>query len=164
MKDHLHFSVTAKEATTFPATLCSFLGAGAIIQSRGTIVGLTTAATIWVVAAIGLCVGMGHIWTGLIASIWVILVLVLIGFAETLFLGKTMIFHCDLVVEGIRGGVRKLIREALEENNLTLENFDQSNDGKVSTLRIKYRGRIEGNKTFVLGLWTTPGVLEVKQK
>lgn len=37
-----------------------FLGAGAIIQGRGSIMGLTTAATIWVVSAIGLAVGIGY--------------------------------------------------------------------------------------------------------
>ncbi len=36
-----------------------FLGAGAIIQSRGNVKGLTTAATIWVVAAIGTTIGAG---------------------------------------------------------------------------------------------------------
>jgi putative Mg2+ transporter-C (MgtC) family protein len=34
-----------------------FLGAGTILQARGNIIGLTTAATIWVVAAIGMAVG-----------------------------------------------------------------------------------------------------------
>jgi len=37
-----------------------FIGAGTIIQARGSIVGMTTAATIWVVAAIGLAVGVGY--------------------------------------------------------------------------------------------------------
>ena len=36
-----------------------FLGAGAIIQSRGEVQGLTTAASVWVVAAIGICCGLG---------------------------------------------------------------------------------------------------------
>jgi putative Mg2+ transporter-C (MgtC) family protein len=36
-----------------------FLGAGTIIQSRGSVHGLTTAAVIWVAAAIGLCAGIG---------------------------------------------------------------------------------------------------------
>jgi putative Mg2+ transporter-C (MgtC) family protein len=36
-----------------------FLGAGTIIQSGGSVSGLTTAATLWVVAAIGLAVGIG---------------------------------------------------------------------------------------------------------
>jgi putative Mg2+ transporter-C (MgtC) family protein len=36
-----------------------FLGAGTIIQARGAIHGLTTAAVIWVAAGIGLCIGIG---------------------------------------------------------------------------------------------------------
>ena len=36
-----------------------FLGAGSIIQARGSVTGLTTAATLWVVAAIGMAVGFG---------------------------------------------------------------------------------------------------------
>ena len=36
-----------------------FLGAGTILQARGAVIGLTTAATIWTVAAIGLTVGAG---------------------------------------------------------------------------------------------------------
>lgn len=36
-----------------------FIGAGTIIQSRGKVMGLTTAATLWVVAAIGMAVGAG---------------------------------------------------------------------------------------------------------
>ena len=37
-----------------------FIGAGTIMQARGAVIGLTTAATIWVVAAIGMTVGAGH--------------------------------------------------------------------------------------------------------
>jgi putative Mg2+ transporter-C (MgtC) family protein len=36
-----------------------FLGAGTIIQSRGTVTGLSTAASLWAVAGIGLATGMG---------------------------------------------------------------------------------------------------------
>ena len=37
-----------------------FLGAGTILHARGAVVGLTSAATIWVVAAIGVALGAGH--------------------------------------------------------------------------------------------------------
>ncbi|MEX0599678.1 MAG: MgtC/SapB family protein [Rhodothermales bacterium] len=37
-----------------------FLGAGTIIQARGSVHGLTTAAVIWVSAGIGMCAGMGY--------------------------------------------------------------------------------------------------------
>jgi putative Mg2+ transporter-C (MgtC) family protein len=40
-----------------------FLGAGAIIRNRGNVQGLTTAAALWVTAAIGLAVGLGY-WAG----------------------------------------------------------------------------------------------------
>ena len=51
---------TVGDPTRIAAQIVSgigFLGAGTILQSRGSIVGLTTAATIWVVAAIGMAVG-----------------------------------------------------------------------------------------------------------
>jgi putative Mg2+ transporter-C (MgtC) family protein len=53
-----------------------FLGAGAIIQSRGNVTGLTTAATMWVVAAIGMTVGAGAIVEAVGATILVLMVLI----------------------------------------------------------------------------------------
>lgn len=37
-----------------------FLGAGAIIQDRGRVLGMTTAATIWLVSALGIGIGVGE--------------------------------------------------------------------------------------------------------
>lgn len=37
-----------------------FLGAGTILHARGTVIGLTSAATIWMVTALGLTVGAGN--------------------------------------------------------------------------------------------------------
>ncbi len=55
-----------------------FLGAGAIIQSRGEVHGLTTAASIWVVAAVGMAVGFGlHILAGATAVVTVIVLYLL---------------------------------------------------------------------------------------
>jgi len=52
-----------------------FLGAGAIIREREGIKGLTTAASLWVVAGIGLAVGVGFYIAGIITTIlaWVVL-------------------------------------------------------------------------------------------
>ena len=38
----------------------SFIGAGSIIALRGDVKGLTTAASLWVIAAIGLIIGLGN--------------------------------------------------------------------------------------------------------
>jgi putative Mg2+ transporter-C (MgtC) family protein len=45
-----------------------FLGAGAIIRQGVSVRGLTTAATLWVVAAIGLTVGAGYYWPAVITT------------------------------------------------------------------------------------------------
>ena len=60
-----------------------FIGAGTIMQARGTITGLTSAATIWVVAAIGLTIGAGFFVEGLGATSVVMIVLAGLGKLET---------------------------------------------------------------------------------
>ena len=52
------------------------LGAGAIIQMKGSVRGLTTAAGIWMVAAIGMCVGVGLYVISIVATLLILLVLV----------------------------------------------------------------------------------------
>lgn len=56
-----------------------FLGAGAIIQAGGAVTGLTTAATIWVVASIGLIAGAGFPVVAICAAVLVLLTLVVLG-------------------------------------------------------------------------------------
>jgi len=55
-----------------------FLGAGAIIQDRGGVHGLTTAATIWLVASIGMACGAGFYALAAISTL--IAMAVLLGF------------------------------------------------------------------------------------
>ncbi|MBO5115474.1 MAG: MgtC/SapB family protein, partial [Peptococcaceae bacterium] len=52
-----------------------FLGAGAIIQDKGKVRGLTTAASLWVVAAIGLAVGAGMYLTAISTTFFLFLIL-----------------------------------------------------------------------------------------
>lgn len=53
-----------------------FLGAGAIIQMKGSVRGLTTAAGIWMTACIGLAVGAGMYLISIIATLLIIFILV----------------------------------------------------------------------------------------
>lgn len=52
-----------------------FLGAGAIIQMKGSVRGLTTAAGIWMIAAIGLAVGVGMYVIACIATLFILFIL-----------------------------------------------------------------------------------------
>lgn len=59
-----------------------FIGAGTILHARGAVVGLTSAATIWVVAAIGVALGAGYYAESLGTTLLVILVLQGLGRVE----------------------------------------------------------------------------------
>ncbi|MBL8022524.1 MAG: MgtC/SapB family protein [Leptospirales bacterium] len=52
-----------------------FLGAGAILRNRGVVTGLTTAASIWCVSAIGLCAGAGMFKLSIFATIGIVFTL-----------------------------------------------------------------------------------------
>jgi putative Mg2+ transporter-C (MgtC) family protein len=59
-----------------------FLGAGTIMQAKGTITGLTSAATIWVVCAIGITIGAGAYFEAAGAGLLVMIVLYGLGNIE----------------------------------------------------------------------------------
>lgn len=54
-----------------------FLGAGAIIRSGGSVTGLTTAATIWVAAGLGMLAGVGAYSLALVSVVFTLIALVL---------------------------------------------------------------------------------------
>lgn len=140
-----------------------FLGGGAIIQSRGNIVGLTTAATIWVVAAIGICIGLGFLDVAILATFMVILVLVAITIIESRFLGRSLMFSYEVVVEEEQENAGHVIRDNLEKNNLVLEDLSFTAKNKTNRIKIRYRGDKDDNNRFVIELLGVPGVRDVKK-
>lgn len=62
-----------------------FLGGGVILTREGLIVGVTSAAVIWVLAAIGSLVGLGHITAAMVLSLVTVGILIGVELLETLF-------------------------------------------------------------------------------
>jgi uncharacterized membrane protein YhiD involved in acid resistance len=105
-----------------------FLGAGAILHAHGAVVGLTTAATIWVVAAVGAAIGAGAYVEGVGTSILMILVLVgLRPFERRLLLRRRKVnatlrvnrdLRFDVVEDILRGaGLHIHARRTFEHEN-----------------------------------------------
>lgn len=63
-----------------------FLGAGAILRQGDDVHGLTTAASIWVAAALGMAVGFGFYGIAIFATLVVVVMLVLIRPIEERFI------------------------------------------------------------------------------
>ena len=97
-----------------------FIGAGTILHARGAIVGLTSAATIWVVAAIGVALGSGYYLDGIATTLVVLVVLAGLGRVEKLVqrqsLRSTISIHArpgPTVLEDLEGLVRRAGLEIL---------------------------------------------------
>lgn len=134
-----------------------FLGAGAIIQARGAIHGLTTAAAVWVAAGIGLCVGIGFPLLGIGITLLVLLVLVALdpistwlnrhGDEETL---RLVLSNDTLVLQRVRAILKS---NAIPEDRMTL----RSRTPDHLKLSVSYRSR-EGKHRLLEELSTVGGV------
>src|SRR4051812_18165246 len=76
---------TADRIAAQIVTGIGFLGAGAILRSGGSVHGMTTAATIWVNAAIGMAVGAGELMVASLATAVALVVLAVLGPIEAYF-------------------------------------------------------------------------------
>lgn len=69
------FPATAEKLIAGVVTGVGFLGAGMILKEGRDVIGLTTAASIWAVAAVGVVVGAGEYLMGVVLTMVILLVL-----------------------------------------------------------------------------------------
>ncbi len=112
-----------------------FLGAGAIIQMKGSIRGLTTAAGIWMVATIGMAVGVGMYVISVIATALILFILV-----ELERLEQHVSKGSESRIIRLRLGVvlRDIdcYRKILLRNKITLQNFYVDYDYEARETRL----------------------------
>lgn len=101
-----------------------FIGAGTIIQSKGSIWGLTTAACLWVSAALGLAVGCGYYMPAIIATLISVGTLLLLKMPVESRLEKDWYQHVDIEMEDRKDGLEDIKRVFKEYNaNVLKVNF-----------------------------------------
>ena len=80
-----------------------FIGGGTVLRHGSSVFGLTTAATLWTTASIGMAVGCGQVILGVVAAILTLIVLILVRKLETCFLHqftqKTATIKATLMVD-----------------------------------------------------------------
>jgi len=107
-----------------------FIGAGTIIHNKGSIQGLTTAATLWLVACIGLSIGMGAYSIGIIGGIIIILSLVFLKDIEDKYINKYKInkFRIGYFEEEVKD---KIINK-LKSKNIEIISIENSCNKEIS--------------------------------
>lgn len=79
-----HVQLDPTRIASYVVAGIGFLGAGAIFrqQEKEKVKGLTTAAAIWVVAAIGMACGAGMLWEAVVLTVLVLIVLIVLRYVE----------------------------------------------------------------------------------
>lgn len=91
-----------------------FIGAGSILHSRGSVQGLTTAATLFVVASVGMAVGGGLFLMAMFATIVILLTLHILGYMEKRLHLKAMAMTYEVIgpnPETIIGAINRVLQE-----------------------------------------------------
>ncbi|WP_096438111.1 MgtC/SapB family protein [Alteribacter populi] len=123
-----------------------FLGAGTILVQGYTVRGLTTAASIWVVAGIGLSVGAGMYFSASIATIIVILSLFLLGKVDLFVLNRSEKKIVYVMVEEKHSELSTLIQKLESLRIIVKEVRGEKKERINESPKIEYRFRVEYEK------------------
>ena len=138
-----------------------FLGAGAIIRQGLSVRGLTTAATLWLVAAIGMASGAGYYDAAIIATLGALLTL---GPLRIVAFRVTSRFRSQterLLVEVPAGGSPAPVIEAVERYGRVVS-LDVAQEGDRREIAIDVALHNQGSPQVVAAVAEIDGVLEVR--
>jgi putative Mg2+ transporter-C (MgtC) family protein len=108
-----------------------FIGAGSILHSKGGISGLTTAATLFVVASIGMACGGGLYLQATFATLLIFLALQVLGWMERQFNLKPLVMNYIVVTTKTADEIVAAVNSMLEDSDASLQGMRLSKvDGK----------------------------------
>jgi putative Mg2+ transporter-C (MgtC) family protein len=139
-----------------------FLGAGTIIHSRGHISGLTSAAMIWVVSAIGMSIGAGFRVIGVITTGLILAVQFGLGLVERRVFGRCIFHDCQIAFDDDKGRTRRQIESAIRALGQAPGPFSMKSAGDHLVLTTQYCELHPKHKKFLSDLWLIEGVREVR--
>ena len=132
-----------------------FLGAGTIMRSQHAVHGLTSAATIWVVAAVGLTVGAGFERQAAFATVIIVLALSALGQVERRFLGPNTLTASILVSDRSLDLAALLPRLGVRQQHTS--SWQQLGDGAVR-VQVTWRGAEDGAARLAQAAAALPGI------
>ncbi len=114
-----------------------FLGGGVIFKSESGVNGLTTAATVWMTAALGMTVGSGNMHVAWIGTAVVLVVLFSFTLLEKLIDKTNQVYHYTVVVINAAENIDR-IQQLMKNNRLTyrLERQSKNQDEVSSTWEV----------------------------
>jgi putative Mg2+ transporter-C (MgtC) family protein len=138
-----------------------FLGAGTILRSRGSVTGLTTAATLWVVAAIGIATGAAAYLLAIVGTILVLIALVTLGRFESRLLRRRTTERLVRVVFEPRPELLVRIEETIQDARFEVTGLDVEKSREAFSASFDARGPRDRLTGLIQTLLGTDGVRQV---
>jgi putative Mg2+ transporter-C (MgtC) family protein len=135
-----------------------FLGAGTILVKDSTVRGLTTAASIWVVAGLGLIIGAGLFGVAIITTAIILIILITLNKFESLFLQgrrkslievtleKESLIQVIMCINSHEGRVSMITTNEDDKNELTVK-FELKGKEQIEIMKELYM--IAGVQNFI---------------
>jgi putative Mg2+ transporter-C (MgtC) family protein len=146
-----------------------FIGAGSILHTRGLTTGLTTAATLFVVASVGMAAGGGLYVTAVFATVVVLIALFALGHLEHTFNLKILVVSYEVTGTSVEE-ISQEVNRILERGHRMMQNVATGNTGQHIRLQFDAAGCSRDQKVLlqelkasgVLGSVTSLGPVEVE--
>jgi putative Mg2+ transporter-C (MgtC) family protein len=137
-----------------------FIGAGTILQSRGRIIGLTSAATLWVVAAVGIAVGAHQYTVAMGATVLILSTLFLLRRVEAGLARRRVSRRYSV---GLLPSLEALdaLREEMEDVGLKVRVESVEKDADLFHLVVRATGPQAGHDRAIRAMTTDPQVRSV---
>ena len=138
-----------------------FLGAGLILHNRDRVSGLTSAATVWAVASIGMACGAGLYFPAIFATVVVLIVLEMIRVLEY---GANLKLY-DMTYEVRGGDAEKLtmaILAVMDRENRRLDDLENQPVGALQRLSFDVSANKRCHRRLLAELKATPAIDDVR--
>ena len=141
-----------------------FLGAGAIIRHRGAIVGLTTGATIWTVAAIGVLIGGGYAAAGIVLTMLVVATLTALQWLERHLFERCRYANVRVVYRPDCGKTRVRVLRVLDDHRIPDEAWKVTDVEDKEVLDLRYCHYHRRHRSILFEIVQVPGVTEMRRE
>lgn len=141
-----------------------FLGGGMILQSGGSVSGLTSAATVWVVAAIGMCIGLGYPIIAIIFTITVFITLYFLSKVDRKIFGKMHCYETWIHLKTMDPAARAEIMETFQHGDLELTRLSVDERDERYQILARYFASEVRHLRIQASLWSVAAVDRIDVK
>ncbi|HEX2847166.1 MAG TPA: MgtC/SapB family protein [Chitinophagaceae bacterium] len=128
-----------------------FLGAGVIFRGDNRVNGITTAATIWAVAAVGMGIGDGQYFIAAYASVLILIVLAILPYVEDLIdkVNQTKLYNIQCRFDP---SAKEALEKLFIKNKLRFKLTKEVKEGQVLVTSWQVQGHAERHKLIIAAL------------